>query len=340
MEQMRLLVEEGMTAGCFGMSSGLEYEPGRSAETDELAELASEVARFGGLYTSHLRNEGRNLVRSVDEAIEIGRRSGAGVVISHLKASGRAHWGTVGEAIDRIRAAQESGQAVAADQYPYTAGSTVLSALVTRQLFVDGSEGSPALDGADVVVAHCPANTRWDGSTLAEIGAELGLDTAATADHVVGADLRTTVVLHGMSEDDVRTVLATDGIMIGSDGLPTLDGKPHPRLFGTFARVIGHYARDVGLIGVPEAVHRMTGRTAEVFGLDDRGTVAVGKVADLVAFDAKRIIDRGTFAEPNRSPDGIVHVWVGGVAVVADGRHTGARPGRALRHRPPVVAGP
>ncbi len=332
-ERRRLheLLREGMEAGCLGLSTGLIYPPGKFADTDELVDLARVVAGFGGLYTSHVRDEGEGLLDSIAEAIEIGQRAGAAVVISHLKANGRNNWGRVGSALDLIARAQAAGQPVAADQYPYTAGSTVLSALVGQHAFDSSGRRVATLRGHDVVIAACPNRPDWNGRSLADLGDELGLDTAATADHVVAVDLRTNVVIHSMSEDDVRTILGTPGIMIGSDGLPTLDGQPHPRLYGTFARVLGHYSRDLGLLSLPEAVHRMTGRPAAVFGLHDRGVIRPGAIADLVAFDAATIIDRGTFDDPHHSPAGIDHVWVSGIAVVADGRHTGARPGRVVR---------
>ncbi len=330
-DQLHALIRAGMEAGCLGLSTGLIYPPGLHAQTDELVDLARVVAEYGGLYTSHIRDEGDGLLDSIAEAIEIGRRAGTPVVISHLKANGRANWGRVGEALALIARADDAAHPVAADQYPYTAGSTVLSALVGQAAFGSPDGAMATLRGHDVVIAACPARPEWNGRSLAELGGELGLDDAAAAEHVVAVDLRTNVIIHSMSEDDVRTVLATPGIMIGSDGLPTLEGRPHPRLYGTFARVLGHYSRDLGLLSLPDAVHRMTGRAAAVFGLHDRGVVRPGAIADLVAFDAATIIDRGTFEDPHHSPAGIDHVWVSGVAVVTDGRHTGARPGRVVR---------
>ncbi len=328
---MQSVVQEGLDAGCLGLSTGLIYEPGSHAQTDELVELATTVAASGGMYTSHLRNEADLLLESIGEAIDIGRRSGAPVVISHLKVSGRKNWGTAQAALDQIAEARAGGLEIAADQYPYTAGSTVLTAIIGQGILRDPMSVSGAVTGDDVVVSNCPAHPEWNGRSLQSIGDELGMSAADAADHVVATDLRTNIILHGMSEDDVQKILATDGIMIGSDGLPTLEGRPHPRLYGTFARVLGHYSRDVGVIGLAEAVHRMTGRPAEVFGLHDRGVIRPGSIADLVAFDPKTIIDTGTFDDPKRHPDGISGVWVSGTAVVVDGEHTGHRPGRVLR---------
>lgn len=303
LDAMRELVAEGMEAGCIGMSSGLIYPPGRWADTDELVALAEVVGAHGGRYTSHIRNEADRLLEAIDEAIEVGRRAGLPVVVSHLKASGPQNWGRVVQALERIDAA---GASVAADQYPYTAGSTVLSAVA------DG-DGIAGTTPSAVVIASTDRHPEWHGRSLEQ-------EPAAT------------VVLHVMAEDDVRTVLAHPGIMIGSDGIPSLEGRPHPRLYGTFARVLGHYARDLGVLSLEDAVHRMTGRSAEVFGLADRGEVRPGAFADLVLLDADTIIDRGTYDDPKHAPAGIEGVWVNGVRVVDAGHHLGFRPGRVLRH--------
>ncbi len=331
LEAMQAIIEEGLRAGCLGLSTGLIYEPGKHATTDELVELASIVAGAGGLYTSHLRNEADLHEQALGEAIEIGKRSGAPVVVSHLKMTGRKNWGTVERVIAQIEDARAEGVVIAADQYPYTAGSTVLSAIVEQGALRDPDNGFGGLRGDDVVIASCPAKPEWNGRTLTSIGEELGMDAADAADQVVATDLRTTIIVHSMSEADVQAILATEGIMIGSDGLPTLEGRPHPRLYGTFARVLGHYSRDLGVIGLAEAIHRMTGRSAGVFGLTDRGVIRPGAIADLVAFDASTIIDVGTFEDPQHHPKGIEWVWVAGTPVVAHGSHTGERPGRAIR---------
>lgn len=322
LEVMRAVVAEGMDAGCLGMSSGLVYEPGCWADTDEIVELASVAAASGGIYTTHLRDEGDGLLDAVDEAIEIGRRAGLPVVISHLKATGRANWGRVVDALARIDAA---GPTVAADQYPYTAASTVLAAVVGR-----GRIGTD-VDPSGVVVASTEGHPEWHGRSLAEIAGDLGVTDDEAGPAVLAAEPTATVVLHVMSEDDVRTIMAHPGIMIGSDGLPTLDGVPHPRLYGTFARVLGRYARDESVLPLEQAVHRMTGRPADVFGLRGRGRVAAGNVADLVVFDPAAVADVATYEAPQQTPSGIVDVWVDGVRVVRDGEHLGSRPGRVLR---------
>ena len=321
---MTRLIDEGMAAGCVGMSTGLTYEPGIWARTEELTVLAAVVAAAGGIHTSHIRDEGSRLIEAVDEAIGIGRDAGLPVVVSHLKAMGEPNWGTVAAALERI---DDAGPAVAADQYPYTASSTMLAAVAAS-----GRIGTLVTPDA-VVIASTTDHPEWHGRSLAELADRLGVpgDRAATA--VLDAEPVATVIVHSMSEDDVRTVLGHPGIMVGSDGIPSLEGHPHPRLYGTFARVLGRYVRDLGVLGLEEAVHRMTGRPAEVFGLVDRGVIRPGAVADLVLFDPATVVDRGTFDDPRQSPDGIVGVWVNGARVVTDRVHLGTRSGRALRRR-------
>ena len=322
LDAMRALVGEGMAAGCLGMSTGLVYEPGCHATTDEVVALAEVVAAAGGVYTSHVRDEGDGLIEAVDEAISVGRRAGLPVVISHLKATGAANWGKVVDALARIDAA---GPTVAADQYPYTAGSTILAAVV------GGGRLGAAVPPSVVVVASTDHHPAWHGRTLTDLADELGVGEDEVGAAALEAEPTATVILHTMSEDDVRTVMAHPGVMIGSDGIPSLDGQPHPRLYGTFARVLGRYRRDLGVLGLEEAVHRMTGRPAEVFGLADRGVLRPGAHADLVLFDPGAIADVGTYEDPQHPPVGIAGVWVNGERVVADGTHTGSRPGRALR---------
>jgi N-acyl-D-amino-acid deacylase len=330
LERMCELVREGMDAGCFGLSTGLIYEPGRYATTDEIVALARDVRGAGGLYATHMRDEGVGLLDSVREAIEIGQRARVPIQISHHKASGREAWGLVADSLRLIEAARERGVDVTADQYPYTAGSTLLSVVVP-----DGE--ATGLDRAEpetVTVASAPGHPEWEGKTLAELAAESGQPALDVARRIVDATGNAAMaIFHSMSEDDIIAVLRHPSTMIGSDGLPTLEGKPHPRLYGTFARVLGHYARELGVLSMAEAVHRMTGFPARKFGIVDRGLVRPGAFADLVLFDPARIADVGTYADPHHPPAGIVGVLVNGEDVVRDGAHTGARPGRALRRR-------
>lgn len=331
MRTMQDIVREGLDAGAVGFSTGLIYDPGRYAQTDELVRLAAAMRDRGGLYATHMRNEGTGLLDSVREAITIGEGAGVPVQISHHKASGKDAWGLVGQSLKLIEDAQRRGLDVHADQYPYTAGSTVLQAV-----FRDGALGGKSLGGLEpeqVVIASAAAQREWEGKSVAVIAAAMGCDWATAAERILKTEPGATVVLHSMSEDDVRTVMRHPSTMIGSDGLPTLEGKPHPRLYGTFARVLGHYARDEGLFPLEEAVYRMTGFPAAKFGFNDRGTLKPGMKADLVLFDPARIIDLGTFDNPKRAPAGIAAVYVNGRKTVTDGKPTGERAGRVLRRK-------
>lgn len=330
--RMVALLEEALADGAIGMSSGLAYEPGRYAAPDELAELGAVVAAARGIYTTHMRDESTGLMASIDESIAVGEASGVRVQISHLKANGSSMWGRGRDALDRIERAQRRGVDVMADQYPYTRGSTMLQQVLVGGAF-DGGGAFGALTGAQVLIAAAPRRPEWEGRTLADLGAEHGLDDRATAELVVDALGRSCiVVLDTMSEHDVRLIMAHPSVLIGSDGIAAGD-RPHPRLAHTFPRVLGTYARTLGVLDLADAVHRMTGLSARRFGLVDRGEVRLGAFADLVLFDPAVIADTGTYADPLTAPAGIHEVWVNGVTVVRDGRPAGggARPGRVLR---------
>jgi len=330
LDTMRGFMREAIDAGAVGLSSGLIYEPGRHADTEELIAIAAEMAGTGALYASHIRNEGEWLLESVDEAVTVGRQAGVPVQISHHKATGRDNWGLVRDSLALIDEARASGLDVTADQYPYTAGSTTLAAFVAV-----ARAGEGPIEPDRLRIASSPHHPEWEGQTLAAIAVSLGLDADAAADHILRQERDGAIaILESMDEADVRMVMAHPTTMIGSDGLPAVGGKPHPRLYGTFPRVIGHYARDVGVLSMAEAVHRMTGLPAAKFGLTDRGVVAAGAFADLVLFRADTIVDTATYDDPRRYPLGVVSVWVNGEEVVHDGKLTGARPGHGLRRGP------
>jgi N-acyl-D-aspartate/D-glutamate deacylase len=331
---MRADIREGLEAGAFGLSTGLVYDPGKYSKTDELIELTRELRGSGALYATHMRDEGTGLLDSVREAIEIGEAAGVPVQISHHKASGRESWGLVRESLALIEAAQARGLDVHADQYPYTAGSTILAAIVQN----DGFRAKPAatsglgrVEPDDVVIASTKSHPQWEGRSIAEFSAEWSLEAAETAERILAEEPLATIVMHSMSEDDVQTVMRHPSTMTGSDGIPSLEGRPHPRLFGTFARVLGHYARDLGVFSLEEAVHRMTGFPARVFGLAGRGSVREGARADLVVFDPAKVIDIGTYEDPKRSPAGISHVFVNGRLAAQGGQQTEQRAGRPIR---------
>ena len=328
MTHMKATLQEGLDAGALGLSSGLVYDPGRHSTTDELVELASIMRGTGALYATHMRDESDGLLGSVGEAIEIGERAGVPVQISHHKASGRSAWGLVNQSLQLIERAQARGLDVHADQYPYTAGSTVLQAV-----FRDGRFGGGIgpMRPEDIVIASTAAHPEWEGRTMTELAALMACDPESAAARILAEDSGVTVILHMMREDDVRTVMRHPSTMIGSDGIPTLEGKPHPRLYGTFARVLGKYSREEGLFPLAEAIYKMTGFAAAKFGLAGRGELKTGAHADIVVFNPLRIIDCGTFEDPHRTPAGIEAVFVNGVLAMRGGKLTGARSGIGMR---------
>jgi N-acyl-D-amino-acid deacylase len=363
LDAMRELVAGAMRQGAFGLSSGLIYAPGSFASTDELVEVARVAAMAGGFYASHIRDEGAGLLDAMAEAIEIGRRSGAGVQLSHHKSMGRANWGRVRESLALLERAHASHD-VLADQYPYTAGSTTLLALLPgwavtggepamRELLADPAArgklagdltrrergdlqpGERELDPASVVIADVPAGPleRYRGRSLADAAREDGA-AGAVLRLLDGAPAGVQIVWHGMDEADVRTVLMHPLVAVASDGWtldPSIGGVPHPRSYGTFARVLGHYAVRERLLPLAAAVRKMTALPARRLGLTDRGTIAVGNVADLVVFDPDRVIDRATYEHPHAFCDGVSHVIVNGHLVIDEGHDTGEPAGQVLR---------
>jgi N-acyl-D-aspartate/D-glutamate deacylase len=328
---LRRLLAEALDAGVVGLSSGLIYEPGRHADRTELLELAVDLQRERGVYTTHLRSEADGLLEAVDEAIELCEGSGVGLQLSHHKAYGRRNWGSVEASLARVDAARARGLDVWLDQYPYTAGSTLLASVMSRGAITDVDESPCELRAEDVVIATVLGRPELEGKTIAELAAQWGTAPSAAAERVLSLDADCWVIVHAMCEADVRRVLEHPATMIGSDGIPNERGRPHPRLFGTFPRVLGHYARREGQLSLTEAIHKMTTLPARRFGLEGRGRIVAGSFADLVLFDAHTILDRATFEEPRLAPDGIKSVWVNGRHVVRDANHLGTRPGRVLR---------
>ena len=305
------LAREAMDAGAIGFSTGLFYATNAGADVAEVTLLAHVAAEAGGVYSTHIRDEGREVIASLDEAFTAARDASLPVVISHHKCAGPENWGRSIETLAHIDAARRA-QPIGLDAYPYAAASTIL-----HRDMVDGV--------IEVVVAWSTPHPQMSGRSLAGIAAEWGCtqQEACTRLEPGGA------IYFLMREDDVERVLRYPATMIGSDGLPH-DRHPHPRLWGTFPRVLGHYARERGLFPLEEAVHRMTGLPARRFGLRDRGEIAPGRHADLVVFDPRRVIDRATYAEPTRAAEGIDYVMVAGALAYAGGA-TGSRAGRFLR---------
>lgn len=325
---MRGYVECALEQGACGFSTGLVYRPGRWSETEEIVELARLAKPFDALYTTHMRNEGDFLLESVEETLRIGREADVHTHISHHKSAGRANWGKVRESLARVDAALAAGQRVTLDVYPYTAGS--------GRMIEYFNLDEPNRELAEVIrIASCPAFREFEGRMVTDIAAELRLDLPDAVRHVLTAPKgdRTICIQFIIDEADVETNLAHHDMMIGSDGIPDLRGRPHPRLFGTFPRVLGHYVRERGLLPLEEAVRRMTSLAAATFGLVDRGRVAPGHWADLVLFDPETVSDRATYDDPKQEPAGIRLVLVNGRIAYQDGRHTGIRSGKMLRYR-------
>lgn len=323
MARMRGWLERAMDQGACGLSSGLIYIPGRYSTTEELAELAEVISP--GLYATHMRNEGDRLLDAVEEAIAIGRHAGVGVHISHHKAAGPANWGKVTESLALVDAANERGADVTLDVYPYTAGSgRMVEYFNLEQINVELAEV--------IRLASCPAFPHYEGRMLPDIAAAEGVALADLVRRILTAPKgdRTICIHFIIDEADIEANLRHPLMMVGSDGIPDLNGRPHPRLFGTFPRVLGEYVRERGVLPLAEAIRRMTSLSCERFGLAGRGRVAPGWWADLVIFDPGRIADRATYDDPKREPEGVAYVLVNGSIAYEHGRHTGAGAGQLL----------
>ncbi|MEV0644175.1 D-aminoacylase [Phytomonospora sp. NPDC050363] len=357
-DAMRALLATAAEQGAFGLSTGLIYAPGSYSDSAEVTSLAAEAAAHGLLYSTHMRSESEHLIEAVGEAIAAARASGVRLEISHLKAMGRRHHGKTTEALRMIEAARADGVDVTADVYPYTASSTTLTSRLPGWA-LDGGVGAllerladPAareriadalrermaadIDSAGVVIADLPIGrfTEDIGRSLDEIAADLGIDPADAVCEILAAHSgAVSIINNAMSDADVDEVLSHPLVSVASDGQvlrATGPGRPHPRSFGTFVRVLGHYVRERKLLGLPEAVRKMTGLPAERLGLADRGRIAEGMVADLAVFDPETVAERATFTDPWQLATGVRDVFVAGRAVRRDGAATGARPGRVL----------
>lgn len=353
------LLRDAMDRGAFGLSSGLIYPPGVYTSTDELSYLAAALPK-GAIYTTHMRNESGALRQSVAEAISVGRAARVRVEVSHLKATGRANWGGVERALEDIDAARDSGVAIAQDVYPYSAASTTLTACLPPWANAGGSAavlkrlGDPAecdrmrrdisghativwdnlLEGAgfDGILVVTTKSGQYEGLTLAKIAEKLDVDPLdALFTVLIEEQLDASMVEFSISDADVCTVLSHPHTVIGSDGLaPGRGGRPHPRLFGTFPRVLGEFVARQGLLSLESAVARMTGTAARRFRIPQRGIIAPGMVADLVAFEPTTVGHPTDYLNPDQPPTGIAWVMIGGRTVVKDSNWTGARVGRRL----------
>lgn len=360
-DAMRAAVDTGMREGAFGMSSGLTYVPGMFADTDELVALCEVVARHGGYYAPHQRSYGAGALAAYAEVVDVARRAGCALHLTHATMNFPENRGRAGELLALVDAALADGVDVTLDSYPYLPGATTLSALlpsaaatggpaatvdrlrdpavrarVLRTVEVDGSDGCHGVpvdwDTIEIAGVRDPALSDRVGRTVAAIARdEARAPGGVFLDLLVADRLGTSILQHVGDEQNVRTVMQHPRHTGGSDGI-LVGAKPHPRGAGTFARYLGHYVREQGVLTLAEAVRHLSGAPAARLGLRDRGRVAPGYVADLVAFDPTTVADRATFAEPRLTAAGIPWVLLGGEPVVADGVRTSARPGRALRH--------
>jgi len=309
--RMRELADEALAAGAIGVSTGLYYEPAAAAPTEEVIEVCRPLAKRNGLYCTHMRDEADKVLESLEETFRIGRELGVPVVISHHKVVGTPNHGRSAETLPLIEARMRE-QKIGLDCYPYCASSTILTA-------------SRVGVASKVLVTWSKPHPEFAGMELAQIMKRMGLGMEDTVARLLPAG----AIYFSMDEKDVQRILAFDGTMIGSDGLPH-DAAPHPRLWGTFPRVLGHYARGLGLFPLETAVHKMTGLTAQTFGLQGRGILKEGYAADITIFDAGTVEESATFARPIQPARGIDAVIVNGALVWKDGKAAGARPGQVL----------
>lgn len=310
-ESMRGQLRASLTEGALGLSSGLAYGSAIASSTEEVKLLAEVLNESGAVYTTHLRTEFDEIIAALDEAFEIGEHAKAPIIVSHLKCAGAGNWGRSGEVLKKLEAAAKA-HPVGCDCYPYSASSSTLDLQQVTSDF-------------DIVITWSEPHPEQGGKKLAEIAGEWDLNLLDTAKKLQPAG----AVYHGMSEADVQKILAHPMTMVGSDGLP-VDPLPHPRLWGAFPRVLGHYSRDLKLFSLPEAIRKMTRMSADRFGLDDRGRIAVGAAADLVLFDPVKVKDAATFTQPQQLAEGIEAVWVNGVLSYAQKTVTGIRAGKFL----------
>jgi N-acyl-D-amino-acid deacylase len=357
MEQLKAALERELKNGAFGMSLGLIYPPSAFCQTEELVELAKVLKKYDALLTVHMRNEGPRIFQAVDEMIDITRRSGVHLQISHLKLMGKPQWGRAQELLDKIEAARQEGMTITCDQYPYTATSTSMTALMPHWAHDGGlpallarvkepseelkaaaaqemdNRGGPA---AVLVASTHGYHPEWEGKTVAELSEIMGMAPVDVVMTVL-AECKTSVacIYFSINEDDMMLIMKDMRICIGSDGYgfsydrSITNTNPHPRSFGTFPGFL-RIVRESGLMPLEDAVYKLTGLPASFLGMKDRGTLEVGKVADLTVFDSENVRDTSTFLDSVRKPEGIFHVLVAGQFAMRDGEATGVKKGTVL----------
>ncbi len=359
MEKMKDIVDRGMRDGAWGLSTGLIYNPGTYAKIPEIIELAKVAARYGGIYASHIRHEEVGLLDAIQEAITIGKEAGLPAHISHIKCSSRRMWGKSADAIALIEAARAAGQVVTADQYPYTASSTSLRAMVVPTKYREGStkdfrdrladpELGPKIraaikhevaerdDGKALRVCSCSSHPNYAGRDLASIAAQEGksvVEIVVEIEKGGGAQM----VSFGMSEEDVRIFMRRPWVATASDGtskVPNAD-MPHPRSYGTFPRKVGRYSIEDQVLPLEQAIRSCSGLPADIIHLPERGYLKAAYFADVVVFDPKTFRDTATYDKPHQFAPGVKWLYVNGTAAIADGKPTSALAGRVLRHTSP-----
>jgi N-acyl-D-amino-acid deacylase len=368
LDQMKALVRGAMAEGAMGVGAALIYPPGCYAQTGELIELARTAADHNGLFTAHLRSEGDRLLEALDELITIAEVAGVRAQVHHLKAAGTANWPKLEAAIQQIEQARERGLEITANMYTYTAGGTGLSAGMPPWVQEGGADAwrerlrdpqvrarveaemtAPNGEWENLFLLAGPENIRftefasdalrpYTGRTLADVSRELGLSPAQTAMQlVIGDGSRVEATFTLMSEENVRREVALPWMSFCSDSIAAapegvfLQLRPHPRAYGSFARLLGRYVRDEGVVPLEDAIRRLTSLPAENLRLHDRGRLSPGYFADIVVFDPEAVADNATFDHPHQYASGLVHVLVNGTPVIRDGEHTGALPGRVVR---------
>lgn len=361
LERMKAMVAEAMEQGALGISTGLFYVPGSFTPTDEIVELSRVAASYGGIYISHMREEAAQLLDSVAETIAIGERAGIPVQMTHHKVIGAGNWGASVDSLRMVDAARARGVDITIDQYPYTASQTGITALIPQWAQeggnaamiarIDSQETRPTLKAAvvekilydrgggdpkNVFISRNTWNRAMEGKNLAELAEERGMEPSPENAAEVVFDIikggGATAVYHAIDSDDIDRIMRHPATAIGSDGPVGVfgEGAPHPRQYGTFARVLGHYVRERGVLTLEEAVRKMSSLSAQRLGIRDRGLLAPGFFADIAIFDADEIRDMATFENPHQYAVGMKYVLVNGELVVAEGQHTGLRPGRIL----------
>lgn len=358
--RMEALTDKAMRDGAWGLSTGLIYNPGTYSKTPELVALAKVAARHGGFYASHIRDEGSGVLAAVEEALTIGKEAGLGVHVSHIKVSGRGQWGKAGAVAELIASARKAGRKVTADQYPYTASSTSLTATVIPARFREGERADlvrrfsdpvtgPQLReairqslgrrdaGADIRIARHGPKPGWSGKTIAEIATLTGRSPVEVVEGIE-RDGGAQIINFGMNEDDMRLFMRLDFVATASDGgsmVPDKTTSPHPRSYGTFARKVGFFSIKEGVLPLEQAIRSCSGLPADILGLADRGYLKPGHHADIVVLDPARYRDLATYDKPHQHAQGAVAVLVNGVVAVENGKATGALAGRPLVHKGP-----